>query len=150
MFSNKNYKILTYIFGCIHIFLVLVVLSQGAVPIVTDWIAAIAIITPCALNIIFTLFWMIGIGLKRPSMINLFKSFTYSQMVLIAALTIGFIVLCFMNGGQFHLYIMIFIVLSLFVLSVIELFVAIGGQRAIMEELVGSRMRAVEMTEWNS
>ncbi|EAT43271.1 AAEL005257-PA [Aedes aegypti] len=150
MFSNRNYKILTYIFGCIHIFLVLIVLSQGAVPIVTDWIAAISIITPCALNIVFTLFWMIGTGLRRPSMIDLFKYFTYAQMVLIAALTIGFIVQCFLNGGQFHLYIMIFIVLSLFVLSMIEIFVAIGAQRAVMEELLGSRMRAVEMTEWNS
>ncbi|KXJ76836.1 hypothetical protein RP20_CCG008864 [Aedes albopictus] len=114
MFSNKNYKILTYIFGCIHIFLVLIVLSQGAVPIVTDWIAAISIITPCGLNIVFTLFWMIGTGLRRPSMISLFKYFTYAQMALIAVLAIGFIVQCFLNGGQFHLYIMIFIVLSLF------------------------------------
>ncbi|XP_029725798.1 uncharacterized protein LOC109420233 isoform X2 [Aedes albopictus] len=150
MFSNRNYKILTYIFGCIHIFLVLIVLSQGAVPIVTDWIAAISIITPCGLNIVFTLFWMIGTGLRRPSMISLFKYFTYAQMALIAVLAIGFIVQCFLNGGQFHLYIMIFIVLSLFVLSMIELFVTIGGHRAVMEELLGSRMRAVEMTEWTS
>nr|XP_029725784.1 uncharacterized protein LOC115253528 [Aedes albopictus] len=135
MFSNRNYKILTYIFGCIHIFLVLIVLSQGAVPIVTDWIAAISIITPCGLNIVFTLFWMIGTGLRRPSMISLFKYFTYAQMALIAVLAIGFIVQCFLNGGQFHLYIMIFIVLSLFVLSMIELFVAIGGHRAVMEEV---------------
>ncbi|XP_065076897.1 uncharacterized protein LOC135700331 [Ochlerotatus camptorhynchus] len=150
MFSNRNYKILTYIFGCIHIFLVLVVLSQGAVPIVTDWISAVSIITPCALNIVFSLFWMIGTGLRRPAMIDLFKYFTYCQMLLIAALTTWFIVQCILNGGQFHLYIMIFIVLSLFVLSMIEIFVAVGGRRAVLGELVGSRMRAVEMTEWNS
>ena len=47
-------------------------------------------------------------------MISLFKYFTYAQMALIAVLAIGFIVQCFLNGGQFHLYIMIFIVLSLF------------------------------------
>lgn len=108
-------------------------------------------------------------------MINLFKYFTYCQMLLIAALTTWFIVQCVLNGGQFHLYIMIFIVLSLFgtvsfyihvitiiyqsffvyiflktVLSTIEIFVATGGHRAVLEELVGFRMRAVEMTEWNS
>ncbi|XP_058831183.1 uncharacterized protein LOC131689859 isoform X2 [Topomyia yanbarensis] len=150
MFSNKNYKILTYFFGCIHIFLILVILSQAAVPIVTDWIAAVSVLTPCALNIVFTLFWMIGAGLRRPSMITIFKTFCYGQMTVLAALVVWLIVQCFLEGGQFHIYIMIFIVLSLFVFSMIEVFVATGTHNAVLQELMGSRMRAVEMTEWNN
>ncbi|EDS45195.1 conserved hypothetical protein [Culex quinquefasciatus] len=149
MISGRNYKILTYIFGCIHIFFILVILSQAAVPIVTDWIAAVSITSPCALNIVFALFWMIGTGMHRPLMINIFKYFSYGQMTVIAALTVWFVVQCVLNGGQFHLYLVIFIMMSLFVLSVMEVFVATGAHRAVLEDLVGARMRAVEMTEWN-
>ncbi|XP_058458358.1 uncharacterized protein LOC131434983 isoform X2 [Malaya genurostris] len=150
MFTNKNYKILTYIFGCIHIFLILMVLSQAAVPIVTDWIAAVTIVTPCALNIIFSLLWMIGTGLRRPTMISIFRNFSYGQMTVIAALVVWLIVQCFLEANPFHIYMMIFIVLSLFVFSMIEVFVATGTQNAVLHELMGSRMRAVEMTEWNN
>ncbi|XP_055535201.1 uncharacterized protein LOC129724368 isoform X2 [Wyeomyia smithii] len=150
MFSNRNYKILTYIFGCIHMFLILVVLSQAAVPIVTDWVAALSVLSPCVLNVLFVLLWMIGTGLRRPTMINLFKYFSNVQMTVITALLVWFIVQCFQEGGKFHLYIMIFIVLSLLVLSLIEVFVATGTYQAVLQELMGSRMRAVELTEWNN
>ncbi|XP_055608019.1 uncharacterized protein LOC129755512 isoform X3 [Uranotaenia lowii] len=148
MFSNRNLKFLTYFFGCVHIFLVLVVLSQGAVPIVTDWLAAVIIVTPCALNIILALFWMIGAGLKRPPMIDTFRYFTYGQMAVIAGLTIWYCLHSIFHGGHFHLYLVIFLLLSLFILSMMEVFVAIGTVRAVQQELMGARMRAVEMTEW--
>lgn len=47
-------------------------------------------------------------------MINIFKYFSYGQMTVIAALTVWFVVQCVLNGGQFHLYLVIFIMMSLF------------------------------------
>ncbi|XP_053685236.1 uncharacterized protein LOC128734874 isoform X2 [Sabethes cyaneus] len=150
MFSNRSYKILTYIFGCIHIFIILVILSQAAVPIVTNLVAAVSILSPCILNILFVLSWMIGAGLRRPAMIDIFKYFSYVQMTLIAVLLVWYIVQCFYEGEKFYLYIVIFVVVSLLVLSLIEVFVACGTHQAVRQELMSSRMRAVEMTEWNN
>lgn len=44
------------------------------------------IVAPCALNILFAMCWMIGAGLWRPTLIAMFKYFTYVQMLLLAAI----------------------------------------------------------------
>ncbi|XP_055628068.1 uncharacterized protein LOC129769683 isoform X3 [Toxorhynchites rutilus septentrionalis] len=145
MIANKNYKFLSYLFGCFHIFIILTILSQGAVEIVTNWKAAIYIVIPCAVNVLFALSWMIGAGLQRPAMIRWFQYFCGVQLVVIAALTMWYAIRCYTNAEEPRIHLMTFVVLSLFLHSTIELIVAIGAHRAVVQEQSRTRMQAYGM-----
>uniref|UniRef100_A0A182QAU0 Uncharacterized protein n=1 Tax=Anopheles farauti TaxID=69004 RepID=A0A182QAU0_9DIPT len=152
MLTNRAFRILTYLFGSINVFFVLVILSMGAEQLLVDWRTAIyELVIPCALNIIFAMCWMIGAGLWRPTLIAMFKYFTYVQMALLAAVILYSAYYSYVKGISSNLLTVISLLTSLFFLSLMEVLIAIGTERAIAKERHFLRLTHTgqEMSDWS-
>ncbi|XP_050095912.1 uncharacterized protein LOC126577912 isoform X1 [Anopheles aquasalis] len=150
MLTIRAYRILTYLFGSINIFFVLVILSQGAEQLLIDWRSALyQIVAPCALNILFAMCWMIGAGLWRPTLIAMFKYFTYVQMLLLAAIILFSAYYSHVQGLSSNLLTVMSLLTSLFFLSLMEVLIAIGTERTIAKERDAYRLTHIEMADWS-
>ncbi|XP_058066560.1 uncharacterized protein LOC131216163 isoform X1 [Anopheles bellator] len=150
MLTNRAYRTLTYLFGSINIFFVLVILSQGAEQLLVDWQTALyQFVTPCALNIIFAMCWMIGAGFRRPVLIAMFKYFTYVQMVLLAAIILYSAYYSHVEGLSSNLLTVMSLLTSLFFLSLMEVLIAVGTEHAIAKERDAFRLTHIEMADWS-
>uniref|UniRef100_A0AAG5D2W2 Uncharacterized protein n=1 Tax=Anopheles atroparvus TaxID=41427 RepID=A0AAG5D2W2_ANOAO len=142
MLTNRAYRLLTYLFGSINILFVLVILSQGAEQLLVDWRTALyQLVIPCALNILFAMCWMIGAGLRRPTLIAMFKYFSLVQMALLAAVILYAAYYGHLEGLSSSLMIVMSLLISLFFLSLMEVLTAIGTERAIEKERETFRFR---------
>ncbi|XP_053666234.1 uncharacterized protein LOC128715373 [Anopheles marshallii] len=152
MLTNRAFRILTYLFGSINIFFVLVILSMGAEQLLIDWRTAIyELVIPCALNILFAMCWIIGAGLWRPALIAMFKYFTYIQMVLLAAIILYSAYYTYAKGLSSNLLTVMSLLTSLFFLCLMEVLIAIGTERAIAKERNVLRLvhTGQEMSDWS-
>uniref|UniRef100_A0A182R1V0 MARVEL domain-containing protein n=1 Tax=Anopheles funestus TaxID=62324 RepID=A0A182R1V0_ANOFN len=152
MLTNRAFRILTYLFGSINIFFVLVILSMGAEQLLIDWRTAIyELVIPCALNILFAMCWIIGAGLWRPTLIAMFKYFTYIQMVLLAAVILYSAYYSYAKGLSSNLLTVMSLLTSLFFLCLMEVLIAIGTERAIAKERNVLRLvqTGQEMSDWS-
>ncbi|XP_052896037.1 uncharacterized protein LOC128303208 [Anopheles moucheti] len=152
MLTNRAFRILTYLFGSINIFFVLVILSMGAEQLLIDWRTAIyELVIPCALNILFAMCWIIGAGLWRPALIAMFKYFTYIQMVLLAAVILYSAYYSYAKGLSSNLLTVMSLLTSLFFLCLMEVLIAIGTERAIAKERNVLRLvhTGQEMSDWS-
>uniref|UniRef100_A0A182NIG3 Uncharacterized protein n=1 Tax=Anopheles dirus TaxID=7168 RepID=A0A182NIG3_9DIPT len=152
MLTNRAFRILTYLFGSINIFFVLVILSMGAEQLLVDWRTAIyELVVPCALNILFAMCWIIGAGLWRPALIAMFKYFTYVQMTLLAAVILYSAYYSYVKGLSSNLLTVMSLLTSLFFLCLMEVLIAIGTERAIAKERHVLRLMQIgqEMSDWS-
>uniref|UniRef100_A0A182WCA9 Uncharacterized protein n=1 Tax=Anopheles minimus TaxID=112268 RepID=A0A182WCA9_9DIPT len=152
MLTNRAFRILTYLFGSINIFFVLVILSMGAEQLLIDWRTAIyELVVPCALNILFAMCWIIGAGLWRPALIAMFKYFSYIQMVLLAAVILYSAYYTYAKGLSSNLLTVMSLLTSLFFLCLMEVLIAIGTERAIAKERNVLRLvhTGQEMSDWS-
>uniref|UniRef100_A0A182KCZ6 Uncharacterized protein n=1 Tax=Anopheles christyi TaxID=43041 RepID=A0A182KCZ6_9DIPT len=152
MLTNRAFRVLTYLFGSINIFFVLVILSMGADQLLVDWRTAIyELVIPCALNIFFAMCWIIGAGLWRPTLITMFKYFSYIQMALLAAVILYSAYYSYAKGLSSNLLTVMSLLTSLFFLSLMEVLIAIGTERAIAKERNVLRLMHTgqEMSDWS-
>ncbi|XP_040154520.1 uncharacterized protein LOC120895329 isoform X1 [Anopheles arabiensis] len=152
MLTNRAFRVLTYLFGSINIFFVLVILSMGAEQLLIDWRTAIyELVVPCALNIFFAMCWIIGAGLWRPALIAMFKYFSYIQMALLAAVILYSAYYSYAKGLSSNLVTVMSLLTSLFFLSLMEVLIAIGTERAIAKERNVLRLMHTgqEMSDWS-
>ncbi|XP_035906178.1 uncharacterized protein LOC118509541 isoform X1 [Anopheles stephensi] len=152
MLTNRAFRILTYLFGSINIFFVLVILSMGAEQLLISWRTAIyELVIPCALNIFFAMCWMIGAQLWRPGLIAMFKYFSYLQMSLIAAVILYSAYYSYAKGLTSNLLTVMSLLTSLFFLCLMEVLIAIGTERAIAKERNVLRLvhTGQEMSDWS-
>uniref|UniRef100_A0A182UDS0 MARVEL domain-containing protein n=1 Tax=Anopheles melas TaxID=34690 RepID=A0A182UDS0_9DIPT len=152
MLTNRAFRVLTYLFGSINIFFVLVILSMGAEQLLVDWRTAIyELVVPCALNIFFAMCWIIGAGLWRPALIAMFKYFSYIQMALLAAVILYSAYYSYAKGLSSNLVTVMSLLTSLFFLSLMEVLIAIGTERAIAKERNVLRLMHTgqEMSDWS-
>ncbi|EAA11506.2 AGAP006377-PA [Anopheles gambiae str. PEST] len=152
MLTNRAFRVLTYLFGSINIFFVLVILSMGAEQLLIDWRTAIyELVVPCALNIFFAMCWIIGAGLWRPALIAMFKYFSYIQMALLAAVILYSAYYSYTKGLSSNLVTVMSLLTSLFFLSLMEVLIAIGTERAIAKERNVLRLMHTgqEMSDWS-
>ena len=140
MLTNRAFRVLTYLFGSINIFFVLVILSMGAEQLLIDCecgldlhvtffvctnssllfttiagrTAIYELVVPCALNIFFAMCWIIGAGLWRPALIAMFKYFSYIQMALLAAVILYSAYYSYAKGLSSNLVTVMSLLTSLF------------------------------------
>ncbi|XP_053672345.1 uncharacterized protein LOC128722695 isoform X1 [Anopheles nili] len=151
MLTKQAFRTVTIIFGSLNIFLVLFVLSMGAEQLRVDWRRALyELVVPCTLNILFAMFWIIGVIMWRPVLIAMFKYFTYVQTALLAAVILYSAYYSYTKKLSSNMLTLICLLTSLFFLSMMELLIAIGTERAIAQERNAIRFMQVghEMTDW--
>uniref|UniRef100_A0A182PES4 Uncharacterized protein n=1 Tax=Anopheles epiroticus TaxID=199890 RepID=A0A182PES4_9DIPT len=153
MLTNRAFRVLSYLFGSINILFVMVILSMGAEQLLVNWRTAISeLIIPCTLNILFAMCWIIGAGLRRPTFIAMFKYFAYIQMALLAAVILYSAYYGYTKGLSSNLLNVMFLLTSLFFLSLMEVLIAIGTERAVAKERNLLRLMhstGQEMSDWS-